>query len=116
MSDELKFHVSRQEGVSIVRLTAKQITDELYIAELGKELNDLVEQADKPDLLVDFSEVEFLSSAALGLLTVLLKRVRQQNGRLRLCAIRAPILEAFRITNLDRVFEIYGDADEALAA
>jgi anti-sigma B factor antagonist len=116
MSDEPKFHVNRQEGVTIVQLTAKQITDEFYIAELGDELNALLDQGDPPDLLVDFGQVEFLSSAALGLLTVLLKHVRQREGRLRLCSIRGPILEAFRITNLDRVFEIYADADEALAA
>ena len=41
-------------------------------------------------------------------------RVYERGGRLGLCGISAKIYEIFRITRLDKVFDIYEDADKAL--
>ena len=75
----------------------------------------MLQRAAPPFLLIDLEAVEFLSSSVLGKLIRLYKRARQAGGRVRLCSIRPSIREVFEITQLDKVFEIYPDADEALA-
>jgi len=113
-AQEQKFTVSKRGQTTIVKLAGPRVTDQVFINELGDELVALLEQADPPDLLIDLDEIEFLSSSVLGKLIRLLKRTRQANGRLRLCSIRPSIYEVFEITQLNKVFEIYPDADEAL--
>ncbi len=43
-------------------------------------------------------------------------RIVAARGRLALCCIADQILEAFKITHLDRVFEIFRTREAALAA
>ena len=105
--NEAKFTTSTVGATTVVRLNGPRITDQVYINELGDELVLLLEQSQTHDLLLDLEEVELLSSSMLGKLIRLLKRTRQAKGRLRLCAIRPSIHE---------VFEIYPDANEALAS
>jgi len=59
-----------------------------------------------PDLVLDCSRLRFLSSAALGKLITLDKKVRVRGGRLKLSNVRPEIYELFAITRLDRLFEI----------
>jgi len=117
MSDNApKLAVSKTGKTTVIRLAGPSITDQVYINELGDELVAVLEKAVPPDLLVDLNDVEFLSSSVLGKLIRLLKRTRQVNGRLRLCSIRPSILDVFEITQLNKVFEIYPDAAEAMGS
>ena len=59
-----------------------------------------------PHLVLDFSRLGFLSSAALGKLMALHQRARGAGGSLKLRNLRPEIHELFRITKLDRLFEI----------
>jgi anti-sigma B factor antagonist len=111
-----KFTVSKAGQATVVHLAGPRITDQVYINELGDELVAVLERAQPPDLVVDLKAIDFLSSSVLGKLIRLLKRTRQAGGRLRLCSIRPAILEVFEITQLDTVFEIYTDVDEAIDA
>jgi len=40
--------------------------------------------------------------------------VYQTNGQLRLCSIKQPIADIFRITRLDKVFDIFDNVETAL--
>jgi len=64
-------------------------------------------------LVLDFRHVEFVSSAVLGLLFRISKKVYEQRGELRLCNIHPGIYEVFKITRLTSVFDIYEDVDSA---
>jgi anti-sigma B factor antagonist len=67
-------------------------------------------------LLLNFSSVDFLSSAALGKLITLDKKVKANSGSLKLSNIRPEIYEVFAITKLNRLFDIKSDEADALAA
>lgn len=102
--------------VSVVQFVDKRILDEQNIQLIGEQLFGLVDDDGKRKILLDFSSVEYLSSAALGKLITLNKKVRGVNGQLRLCSIRPEIYEVFEITRLNKVFPIYEDRDKALDA
>ena len=102
--------------VSIVEFTDRKILDETNIAEIGARVNELIDQSLRPRLLLDFGNVDHLSSAALGMLINANNRIREKNGELRLCDIKRQILEVFAITKLDKLFRIYPTREAALAS
>ena len=101
--------------VTIVNLLDKKILDEAVIQDLGDDLFQLVDQHYKVKLALNFEKVEFLSSAALGKLITLNKKVQAENGTLKLCCISPQIYEVFRITKLNKLFDITDTVDQALA-
>lgn len=115
MAVHRRVEVSDVGDVTVVRFVDRKILDEANIQELGRELFQLVEEEDRKKLLLNFSSVEFLSSAALGKLITLDKRVKAHGGSLKLCNIRPEIYEVFAITRLDKLFNIKEDEADALA-
>ena len=67
-------------------------------------------------LIVDMQSVEFLDSTGLGVLVGGLKRVRAHEGWIDLVCTQSRLLRIFRITGLNRVFDIYDSVPEAVAA
>ena len=63
---------------------------------------------------LSFENVDHLSSAALGMLITLNQKVGERNGRLILSDIQANIYQVFRITRLNKLFEICESAKVAL--
>ncbi len=111
-----RLNVTQQKDVSIVEFTENKILDEMNITDIGNTLDSLVVAKDRPKLLLDFANVEHLSSAALGMLIEVNNKLKHQNGQLRLAAIRPQIMEVFVITKLNRLFRISDTRAEALAS
>jgi anti-sigma B factor antagonist len=109
-----RLQVASEGGVTVARFRDHKILDEANIQQLGRELNALAESGDHPRLLLNFEDVEFLSSAALGKLISLKKKASATQTELKLCSIRPEIFEVFKITSLHQVFDICEDQDEAL--
>lgn len=115
MSDRRRIDVSQVGEVTMVRFIDRKIEDP-NVHELGTELFDLVEKENRRSVVLNFTHVEFLSSAALGKLLTLDRRVKACKGQLKLCCIRPEILEVFHITKLNKVFDIRPDEPSAVAA
>ncbi|MBI1899554.1 MAG: STAS domain-containing protein [Planctomycetia bacterium] len=116
MADHRRLQVDKQGKVSVVRFADRKILDEANIQQIGQELFQLVEGEGCKNLLLNFTDVEFLSSAALGKLITLDKKIKSQGGNLKLTNIRPEIFEVFVITRLNRLFDIRPDEADALAA
>ena len=101
-------------GVTVVSFVDSKIVTEENIQEVGDQLYSLVEDEGHKQLLLNFGNVQYLSSAALGKLINLKKKVSAVKGKLKLCCIHQDLLEVFRITRLDQVFEIYPEEQTAL--
>ncbi|HEX4131864.1 MAG TPA: STAS domain-containing protein [Pirellulales bacterium] len=116
MAVNRRLEVAEVGDVTVVRFVDRKILDEGNIQEMGQELFQLVEEDDRTKLLLNFSQVDFLSSAALGKLITLDKKVKAHQGKLRLSNIRPEIYEVFAITKLNKLFDICDDEAAALAA
>lgn len=108
--------VSQQKDIRIVEFTSNKILDEANIQEIGQGLGVLIDERPNPKLLLDFSAVDHLSSAALGMLINANKRVKEKNGQLRLTNIKPQIYEVFVITKLNKLFRILPTRAEGLAS
>jgi anti-sigma B factor antagonist len=112
--DQAHLSVREQEGVQIVEFSDRKILEELSIREIEDQLFALVKGHGSVKLLLDFKNVEHLSSAALGMLINLEKEVSQAKGRLMLSDINPQIYEVFKITRLNKMFEIHDTTAQAL--
>lgn len=108
--------VTTEKDIRIVEFTNNKILDEGNIAEIGNTLGTLIDEKTSPRLLLDFSSVEHLSSAALGMLINVNNRIKQKNGQLRLANIKPQIYEVFVITKLNKLFRILPNRAEAVAS
>ncbi len=111
-----RLDVNQVGDVTVVRFRDHKIVEDVNIQQLGQELFQLVEAESRDRLLLNFSSVDFLSSAALGKLITLDKKTKAHGGILKLSNIRPEIYEVFAITKLDRLFDIRDDEADALAA
>ena len=116
MNQQQRLNVSEVGDVTVVRFVDQKILDEAKIQQLGQELFELVDTDGRSKIVLNFTSVEFLSSAALGKLITLDKKVKGQGGTLKLSNIRPEIYEVFAITKLNKLFDIKDDEVDALAA
>lgn len=100
--------------VTVVKFVDRRILDEQNIQLIGDQLFELVDDLGKRKLLLNFSNVEYLSSAALGKLITLNKKVRGVSGQVKLCKIKPEIREVFEITKLNKVLQIHDSEEKAL--
>ena len=116
MTGYRRLEVNEVGDVTVVRFRDPKIIEDINIQELSQELFRLVEVERRAKLLLNFSSVDFLSSAAFGKLITLEKKVKENGGTLKLSNIRPEIFEVFAITKLNRLFDIRDDEADALAA
>jgi len=108
--------VSSQKDIRIVEFTNNKILDEANITDIGQSLGGLIDEVAQPKLLLDFANVDHLSSAALGMLINVNNKIKQKNGQLRLTNIKPQIFEVFVITKLNKLFRILPTRTEAMVS
>ncbi len=108
---------SQTDGnILLVYFTEARILDEATIQKIDDELNALMERTEQEHILLDFRCVRFMSSAMLGKLIRFHKKCKEFKVKLKMCSIAPEILEVFKMTRLNKVFEIYDDEEKARAS
>lgn len=99
--------------VTIIRFMVKRMLD---AGAIEGRCRDILSSPPKcgPSLVLDFSRVEFISSAVLNKLIVLDRTTQEMGGRLVLCGLSRSLRDLFSMTRLDQVFLIVDDEEEAL--
>lgn len=108
--------VQRRNDLCFVEFEDRKILEEHVINQIGERLGEIVEEESDPKLLLDFRNVEHLSSAALGMLITLNKQIGERQGRLVLANIHPQIYEVFKITRLNKLFNIQSSTEDAIKA
>jgi anti-anti-sigma factor len=88
-------------GAQIIKPTGNLLSSESL-----DQLFESVEVRPGMQLVLDFRGVQYVTSAVLGKLINLKKKVAVMRGMMRLRGIHPDLEEVFRITRLDQVFEI----------
>jgi anti-sigma B factor antagonist len=103
-------------AVTVVNFTDRRILDEQDVQVIGNQLFSLVDDLGRKRMLLNFGNVEFMSSTALGKLITLNSKMGRVGGLLVLCHLDPAIREVFEITKLDKLFKIRSDEEEGLKA
>lgn len=109
-----KISVEYGENATIVTLADEKILEEEDIRSVQESIMSVIEQVGRINLVLDFRNVQFLSSAVLGFLIRISKKIYEHDGQLRLCNISPKIHEIFKITRLTKIFDIHEDVESAI--
>ena len=110
-----RISVEYAENATIVTFTDEKILEEKDLQALQESIVSVIESASGGiNLILDFCNVRFLSSAVLGLLIRISKRVYECDGQLKLCSITPKVYKIFKITRLTKIFDIYQDIESAV--
>jgi anti-sigma B factor antagonist len=101
------------ENATVVTFTEEKILEDKDIQALQESIMSVIAQTGGINLILDFCNVRFLSSAVLGLLIRVSKKVYEHDGQLKLCNINPKIYEIFKITRLTKIFDICQDLESA---
>lgn len=71
---------------------------------LEQELNEILPQTD--EMILDFADVEYISSAGLRILLVLTKLLKAKDGKLKLINVQQVVRDVFEITGFDNIINI----------
>ena len=96
--------VQRSGNVTIVTFTGGRARGVENV--LAEELEGLTDGLGECHLLLDFTNVEYITSAELGTLVGLHKRVKAGGGRLTLFNLIPRVFEVFTVTRLETLLEI----------
>ena len=77
--------------------------------------NELVNDG-STKILVDFTAVDYISSAGLRVLLATAKKMQAVGGSLRMCGLNEAVQEVFDISGFSTIFNLHGEENDALAA
>jgi anti-sigma B factor antagonist len=106
--------VQKQNDVAVITFVTSRILDQSNVQQLGEEFEALVDDYQLGKIVLNFQNVSYMSSAVMGKLVGLLKKVKAAAGRLVLCNIEEGIYEIFEIMRFDKMFDIRATEDEAV--
>ena len=89
-----------------VRFADSKIYDRPDIEVMAAELFHLVDHLGRRKLRIDFANIDYLTSAALGKLVALSKKLQGVGGSLTLCNVPAKIYKVIEIAKLAALFDI----------
>jgi anti-anti-sigma factor len=105
---------ARRDGDILVLSPAGRIDNDTSQAFQTKLLGALTPAGDS--VLVDFSAVEYISSAGLRALMMGSKQAKSTNSRLAVAALAPVVKEIFEISRFSLVVQVFDTTADALAA
>lgn len=104
---------TKEGKVLVVRVRENRI-DAHMAPDLKQQLGDLIDSGDN-QLVLDLGDVEFVDSSGLSAIVSAMKQL-DGRGDIVLCQPQPAVTSLFKLTRLDKIFRIYGDSADAIAA
>jgi anti-sigma B factor antagonist len=111
MNNRFEYKKEEREGVFIFTLIGS--LDIGTVSAMKADLDSLLSTG-QHKVLFDLYDLEQVDSSGIGAIIALFKRVRSNNGEMKISRLIGQPKEIFSLLRLDRVFEIHNALDEAL--
>ncbi len=110
----MNIQIDKRGDVDIVRPAGR--LDSATSEALGRAVGEIFDAGSRR-MVIDFSQLEYVSSAGLRATLIAGKRMRGvPGGKLALCALVPGVREIFEISGFLTIFTVCADLDTALAA
>jgi anti-sigma B factor antagonist len=101
--------------LSVQKVRIEGYLDSSTFPRLQEHLNGLIAEGHYHYLL-DFSELDYISSAGLGVLIGMLREVRDKGGDLKIMHMSDKIQRIFNLLGFSKLLKVYPDEETALAS
>jgi len=107
----MKIKTREEEGVFIIAVAGRM--DAVSAPGFEKKCEEWIAK-EKNAFIIDFSDLDYISSAGLRSLLVIGKKLKTKNGTMYLAALKDVIKDVFEISGFDSIFSIFESVKEAL--
>jgi anti-sigma B factor antagonist len=111
----MEFHTEQGETGSVVIIRPKGRLTMVSTPELRSLVTDTIEGGQQ-HIVIDLSTTEFIDSSGLGALMAGRRAAREAGGDLRIACPTEQVEMVLRLTNVDRLLEMYRSVETAVGA
>ena len=108
------FEADAFSGSVVATFFPGRLDEEHNVEELGQSLFQLIDQYGYRQVALDLTQTSFVTSAVLGKLITLHRRLHRADGRLVLCGLQQPVETVMRRSNLLSYFQVVNSRDDAI--
>ncbi|GAB4290969.1 MAG: STAS domain-containing protein [Ignavibacteriaceae bacterium] len=108
---EFNTTIKNQNDVNIIYL--KGFLDAHTAPVLENNFSELI-KADKYNIVVNFKDLNYISSAGLGVFMAFIEKVREKNGDIKLAGMNEKVYNIFDLLGFPLLYEIYPTEEEAI--
>jgi len=111
----LTWHLEERRGAIVVAPDGR--VDETTATEFGDRLAEAVTQARAASgkrLVVDLSDIAYMSSRGLRMLTIARRQANDEGVSMLLAGANETMQEILAISRYDQIFQVFGRAEEAI--
>ena len=109
----MEYHDEEKNGFKILFLNGR--LDSATAPSFEHNLIGYVEAGHK-NLILDFADLDYISSAGLRVILAAAKKVKAHQGKFGLSGLNANVMEVFEISGFDTILSIKKTVDDAIAA
>lgn len=109
----LDFEHEEKDSVTVVHFFGKM--DTRTSPEAEKYLNQLIDDGDS-NILMNFEELDFISSTGLRVILATGKKLMSSNGKLTICTPNMTVNDVLNMSGFNRMFGVFETEKEALAS
>ena len=107
----MEITVTKHNDITILSLDGR--LDTLSSTPFDKKLQDLISK-DENKIIIDFSQLDFISSSGLRVLLTAGKQLKSVKGKLILCTVKDHVKEVFDVAGFTMLFSMLPSQDEAI--
>lgn len=107
----MKIEATKQGNAVVMSLKGR--LDAAASAEFETALSDWISKGSS-DFLLNFSDLEYISSAGLRSILATSKKLKEKKGKLILSGLRGPVEEVFKISGFMSIFGVFDTVEAAL--
>lgn len=112
-----KFDISttpiQRDSLEISKIKIDGYLDSSTFPKLQEHLAQMVAQ-DRVRLILDLADLDYISSAGLGVLMGMLREVREKGGDLKIVNMSEKIERVFNLLGFSRIMRLYSDEAAAI--
>ena len=111
MENDVEIKEEKKGDVLVLQIKGR--LDAISSPAAEKKIFDLITNG-KNKLLMNFSEVDYLSSAGMRLLLRTTKKLKSLSGKLVICDVSANVMDVLKMSGFDHFIELSRTQEEAL--
>lgn len=108
---DMEISKEKRNGITCLRIEGSLDASNASIAK--KNIHDII-AAEGANLIIDFSGLQYISSAGLRVILVVAKGIKAKKGKIVLCSMTTGVKKDFNISGFTSMFDIQDNLEAAL--
>ena len=107
--------IQKEQVGDVQVVTAEGRLDGIYSSAFANQVGELI-TGTNPKILIDFTNIDFVTSAGLRAVLLLMKKAKASGGAFALCGVNEQVREVLDVSGFADMFGIHPGRAEGIAA